>query len=173
MILSHFLSAGSFVETGGIREFRVGSSPCLSNPPDIKPPAQGEPSPDPEIELRIRCDLENAQLTVTSENPRATPSPITRTWYFNGDLIYKAILDSTPQVNENITNMFPAIVFANQGWIAIQTDIEDIFANRTDNATFGDVFGNWTCSLSNPLGTDTARFGTILRECGKTCLSIL
>ena len=46
------------------------------------------------------------------------------------------------------------------------TDIEDSLANRTD-ISFDAVFGNWTCSLSNPLGTAVARFGTILRECGK------
>ena len=158
---------------GGIRNYRVGSSPCLNNPPDITPPAQGEPAPDPEAELRIRCDLANAQLTDTSEFPPVTPGPITRRWYFNGVLIYEAALGTAPVPTPEFLAMFPTldpsnnlILYGNQGWITIHTDIEGVFVNRTD-ISFDDVFGNWTCSLSNPLGTDVARFGTILTECGK------
>ena len=58
------------------------------------------------------------------------------------------------------------VLYFNQGWVSIRTDIEEVFVNRTD-ISFDAVFGNWTCSLSNSLGTDVARFGTILRQCGK------
>ena len=114
------------------------------------------------------------QLTDTSENPPVTPGPITRRWYFNGDLVYESALGTAPTVSQEFIAKYPSldpeinlILYANQGWITIYTtDVEFIFKDRTD-ISFSAVYGNWTCSLTNPLGTDVARFGTILRECGK------
>ena len=171
------LSSASFVPEPGfldIRNYRVGSSPCLSDPPNTMPPAQGGLSRDPADSLRIRCDLLNEFLG--NECPRATPDPIIRRWYFNGVLVYEAPVDTAPNLNPDFLAMFPSLdpandllVYDNDGFISISTDPEEAFGNRT-GLRFDAVYGNWTCSIMNPLGTDVARFGTILRECGKTCV---
>ena len=83
-----------------------------------------------------------------------------------------------PNLNPDFLAMFPSLdpdndllVYGNDGFISIGTDPEDAFANRTD-LSFAAVYGNWTCSIRNPLGTDVARFGTLLRECGKKCVDV-
>ena len=173
------LSSASFVEEPGfldIRNYRVGSSPCLSDPPRTTPLEQGEAPPDPADALRIRCDLLNEFQT--DEFPQATPSPIIRRWYFNDSLVYEAPVDTAPNLNVNFTAMFPSLnpannllVYDNDGFISIGTDPEEAFGNST-GLRFNAVYGNWTCSISNPLGTDVARFGTILRECGKESVDV-
>ena len=140
------------------------------------PPAQGGLSPDPADSLWIRCDLLNYFLT--DEFPRATPSPIIQRWYFNGVLVYEAPVDTAPNLNLDFLAMFPSLdpdndllVYGNDGFISIGTDPEEAFVNRTD-VSFAAVYGNWTCSIRNPLGTDVARFGTILRPCGKKFVDV-
>lgn len=135
--------------------------------------------------LQLGCDVINDPLNP----PLPLPTP-TRSWFKDGELIYSALLDDPPDASKFLMNntifvlgvLDPAtLTLPSDGKIYYNTQVVNITSpsliahittiDQAREEVFDFVLGNWTCVVSNNLGTVSLQH--IISECGKYSLENL
>ena len=134
---------------------------------------------DNDTVVMLECEIPNDP----SNPPTPQPLPL-QSWFKDGELVYTAPLDNTPDIDDFTMDnpvLIPGVLVPTtftasaDGTISYSTEVMNITflpqlppSTTTEQARqmlFDLLLGNWTCVANNSLGTSSVTY--TIRECGE------